>query len=438
MSVKKSYAKTGRLGFLCIMICLLVVPLSGCGERTASTPETATGESATITFACNQSDEAYYEEMVQKFNEQYPHITVELHPYQRDSEGQVTADDADVLISRERFLRNLYTQGDLMDLQPLIEGDQSLDLADFHPGAMALLSDQGSTWAIPAGLDMSVMYYNQNLFDQYKVPYPEIEWTLDDFLDAAVTLRDPDTRIYGYTPMGNAVNPAYGDASLFILQQGGQLFDDLLEPTRPTFDDPLVVEALEWYARLYHEYDVALTPEEARKHTGDWPNRYAFHSNVYSGKIGMWILPFSERGGSYWPVEWVMQWGMVPLPQGSQSVTLLVAEGYAISSKTPHLEACQQWIAFLSKEMPYRLIPARQSLLESTEYEQLVGSDFAAVVRASMANVRPNRVIRGMSDELDGFIDLFREAVNNIVSDDWPPQEAMDWAQGEARTRIGP
>jgi multiple sugar transport system substrate-binding protein len=434
MFVKNPYPRTVRSGLMCVMVFLLIFLSVGCGEKAMPT---APPEPTTITFACIQSDKVYYEDMIKKFNEQYPDINVELYFYQRGAEGEVTTDNIDVLIIRERFLSDLYTQGDIMDLRPLIEGDQIPDLADFHPDAMASLSGQGSTWAIPAGLDIPVMYYSQDLFDQYNVPYPEIEWTLDDFLEAAITLRDPDAGVYGYTPMGNATNPNYGDAYLFMLQQGGQLYDNLLEPPHPTFDDPLVVDALEWYARLYHEYDVALTPEEALKNARGWLPQYAFHSNVASGKVGMWILSFSERGGSYWRTKWNMDWGMAPLPRGSQLVTFLHVEGYAISSKTSHLEACQQWIAFLSQEMPYRLIPARQSLLESTEYEQRVGSDFAAVARASMA--KPNHVVRRVSDEtIVSYMYLFFEAVNKIISDDLPPQEAIDWAQREAKTRIGP
>ena len=85
--------------------------------------------------------------------------------------------------------------------------------------------------------------------------------------------------------------------------------------------------------------------------------------------------------------------------------------------------------------MPFRLIPARQSLLESADYEKQVGNDYAAVARASM-----DRAIHApaMPDEIAGIFDLFGEAVNNIVSDDLPPQEAMDWVQREAKTRIGP
>jgi len=41
-------------------------------------------------------------------------------------------------------------------------------------------------WAIPAGVDMLVMFYNQDLFDQYDVPYPEVGWTWGDFLDTAL------------------------------------------------------------------------------------------------------------------------------------------------------------------------------------------------------------------------------------------------------------
>jgi multiple sugar transport system substrate-binding protein len=413
---------------------LLVIFLSSCGQP-APTP---TPEPVSITFACVNSDEAYYEQMVQEFNEQSPHITVELRPYGREAQDQVTGADADVLITWEGVLGDLYTQGDLLDLQPIIDTDQSIDLDDFHPSAIPLFSYRGNTWALPAGLDCDVMYYNRDLFDQYGVPYTQIGWTLNDFLDAAVPLRDPTFGVYGYTTTGIMGDLNYRDAVFFIYTAGGQLYDDPVEPTRTTFDDPLVIEALEWYATLYHEYDVAPTPEDARNtFRRNWPSQYVLLEGIYRSKVGMWILPFSERGGSYWPSEWMMNWSMVPLPQGSRSTTFPYGEGYGISSRTQHPDACWQWILFLTKQMPYRLIPARKSMLESAEYEQLVGSDFAAVARASMDSADLTRTAPEVSEEFESASDLFVEAVDSIVMGERTPREAMGWAQREAETQRG-
>jgi multiple sugar transport system substrate-binding protein len=399
-----------------------------------------TSEPVTITFACADVDEAYYQQKIAEFNEQYPDITVELRPYEIEAEGDVTADDADVLMAWEDILSALYTQGDLFDLQAMIETEQSLDLEDFYPGALALFSGQGTTWAIPAGLDVDVMYYNQDLFDQYGVAYPENGWTPDDFLNTAIALRDPAAGVYGYSTLGSTAEPDYGDALFFANQRGGYIFDDPREPTRTTFDAPPVIEALDWYARLYLEYDVAPTPEEARHLFQGWPSQYAFYRGVYLNKVAMWALPFSERGGTYWEGnQWLMHWGTVAMPQGAQSATFPWGDGYAISAQSPHPEACWRWIVFLSQEIPYQLIPARKSLLESAEYEELAGGDLAAVARASieradLTRANPGTLARFNDVDTGG---LWGEAVNSVVSGESTPQEALDLAQREAETQMG-
>ena len=42
-----------------------------------------------------------------------------------------------------------------------------------------------------------------------------------------------------------------------------------------------------------------------------------------------------------------------------------MVEGYAISSQTEHHDACWEWIAWLSEQVPYRQMPARRSLAAS-------------------------------------------------------------------------
>lgn len=419
-------------------LCLLAAFLSGCGGLMASPMPTP--EPVTITFASVTGDEAYYRQKIVEFHEQYPDISVELRSYEIEAASDVAADDADVLITWEDTLAALYAQGDLFDLQAMIETEPSLDLEDFHPGALPLFSGQGATWAIPAGLDVDVMYYNQDLFDQYGVPYPEIGWTLDDFLNTAIALRDPAAGVYGYSTTGNNPNPGYGDALFVVNQHGGYILDDPREPTRATFDDPLVIMGLEWYASLYLEYDVAPTPEEARSLFRGWPSQYAFYRGIYLGKVGMWSLPFSEQGGSYWGAgnQWQMRWGMVTLPEGRQSVTYPWGEGYAISARASHPEACWQWIVFLSQDAPYRLIPARKSLLESAEYEELVGEDLTAVAqtsieRADLSRTDPGAFARFDDADIGG---LWGEAVNSVVTGEYTPQEALDSAQREAEARL--
>jgi len=412
-----------RLVMTCAIACLVAIPLAGCAEPAPPV------EPATITFACPDVDEEYYTELVQKFNEQYPHVVVELRAMHDDSPDDLSAGDVDVLVVAPWTLGELQAEGAILDLDPFIEQDESLDLSDFYPGTFELLTLEGRTWAIPAGLDMLVTFYNRDLFDQHNLPYPDVGWTRDDFLSRAVEISDPDAGIFGYVTSGRTTQPSYFDAALFVYLHGGRLFDSMQAPTGTTFDDPLTVEALQWYADLYHEYDVAPTPKEARSAFGG--SQYAFYDGMRKGQVGMWFGGLSERGGMAWSVEWFINWGVAPLPQDAQLVTQADVEGYAIYSQTAYPDACWEWITFLTRQMPsnaaYRLMPARRSLAESKAYEQLAGAEVARTARASMENailINPQAF-----GEFEDAMQVFAEAVARVVNEEATPAEALGEAQ---------
>ena len=400
-----SFAKWLAAAAVCLF---LVSMLPGCAQATP------TSEPATVTFALPEVDVEYYETLVAKFNESYPYITVELLDYE--------SGEQDVALVSPYQIAEMRAQGDILSLDPFIE-QESFDQADFYPGAIEMFAGEGKTWGIPAGVDPMVMYYNRDVFDLYGVPYPHhAEWTWDDFLLAGLGISDPEAEIFGYVS-----TPQASDPLTFIYQHGGRILDDLQDPTRVTFDDPLTVEAVEWYVDLINVHNVAPTPEQARRAFGIG-NR-ALYQAILRGKVGMWVGMFSERGGLTWPLEWDMNWGILPLPSDAQSVTGGQVEGYVISSWAEYPDACWLWVDFLSRQIPYRLAPARRSLAESDEYELQVGKDIAAPVRASLESA----VL--ISPDLSGFddaLELFFTAVEEAVAGNLEPEEAMRWAQDEA------
>jgi multiple sugar transport system substrate-binding protein len=411
-------------------VCLLALSASSCSVLATPIP-TPVSEPVTITFAyegLRGTGTAYYELLVQKFNEQYPHITVELRPWDWRPSGQggfVGPDyeaDVNVVYSDDA----VYS---MLPLNPLIEQDMSFDLADFFPTAIDLFTSEDTVWAIPVGLDVGVVYYDQGLFDEGGVSYPELGWTWDDFLSKALDLSDPEAGIFGYGANRPSLNVSgINDSLWFIYARGGRLVDDLQDPTCTTFDDPLTVEAVEWYADLIHEYNVAPTPEQARGAYGASSSGAPVGSvdlGFLYGKVGMLMGRFSEQGGIWYfsGGEWLRPWGMVTVPSGVQASAPAWGEGLAISGATEHPEACWQWIVFLSEQMPARTIPARKSLVESDEFEQAVGIEIADVARASVEDMVP------IHPAYYQIRELYQETIDAIVSGDVAPRQALEGAQ---------
>ena len=401
---------------LCAALCLLVATLVAC------TGPAPTADLATITFAFPEVDEAYYEPLAHEFGVSHPDITLELMPLDWDLLDELGT-ESDVILASTFLLSELAEQDVLLSLDALMEPDLAFDVTDYYPGTLAMLSQDGETWAIPAGMDLLVMYYSQDLLGQSGVSHPAPGWTWDDFLASTLAVNDPPGGVYGYI-----TTPEHFDAVLFIYQHGGRVVDDPLSPTRTTFDDPLTIEALEWYARLFGEYDVAPTRTEALMAFGG--GRYAVYRGLSNGKVGLWVGDFSDRGGLNWSVEWYVNWGMGVLPADVQPATSAWVEAYAIFAETRYPDACWQWVRFLSDRATFRLMPPRRSLVASKEYELLVGKEVAAVVRASadQALFFSPRVWLHMGEAMD----LFEEAVDQIIEGEATPDEAMAWAQREA------
>jgi multiple sugar transport system substrate-binding protein len=417
---------------MCMTIFLLVAPVSGCGKA-APTPEPATApadEPVTVRFAGYYLERDYYEELIRAFNDQYPTIPVEFLPHTEDELAALGPGAADVRPVWQGMFGSVQKRGDLLTLDPVIHTDESLlELSDLYPGVAQVFATDGRIWAIPVGANPRMMYYNVDLFDRYGVPYPETDWTWDDFLGAARAIRDPDAGVYGYACLGYLYEPTQ-----WVFSHGGQIFDDMQDPTRTTFDDPLTVEALEWYGDLAREHDVCITSGEA----GGVDDVFRI---IRAGRVGMWTTGFVARGGWDWPdgsnAELRFPWGMVPLPRDRRSSSGTFVAGHAISSQAEHPDAAWKWIAFLSRQVHEYLAPVRRSVAESAEFEELVGGEIAAAARAALEDgllLWPPSAFTKFGEELD----ILRAAVNDILGSRKSAQEAMDWAQQEAARRAAP
>jgi len=392
----------------------LFVLLSGCAGPMSVPEVVPTAEPVTLKFVYDEDvvDPNYYEGLVEAFHQQNPHITIDLQPNVWDTDWDVVADNEYWVSSMQRGER-------IVSLNSFIEQDEAFDLSDFYPAPLEFLTIEDELMAIPVGTDVTVMYYNRDLFDEYDVPYPEIDWTWDDFLNRAAALRDSGAGIYGYVPQEE-----YFDSLNFVYQHGGQIFDDLQNPTRSTFDDPLAIEALTWYADLLHKHNVAPTPPQVNDFASGLTNPAV---GFTLGKAGMYAGSLSEQGGVTY-VPWKFHWGIAPLPRDAQFVTGTWGWGYAISSDTLYPEEAWQWVAFLSEQMPSRLVPARRSLAESDEYKESVVGYTAIQTTLEEAQFIPFMSL-WTEPELNSTLWPLENALRQIVRGEATAEEAMTAAQ---------
>ncbi|GAP06919.1 ABC-type sugar transport system, periplasmic component [Anaerolinea thermolimosa] len=394
---------------------MIFLILAGC---TALLP---TVQPVTITFSCPAPDQAYYESLLPEFKNNHPNITINILPFTENP-----SQEADVMI-----LPWMYTIGldesrlSALPLDAYLSKEKDFTSDAFYPGALEAFRLSGKQIAIPTGIDPWVMYFNKNLFDTYGVPYPQPGWTWSDFLAYAEALRDPQEKTWGYTHE----SAQYIDAMIFVYQHGGTLVDT---SGKPTFTDPLTMEAIQWYVDLFREFEVAPTRSQALSDFG--ATGAPALRGISMGKIGMFMMALSARGGKgYFPTEWSFPWGVIEPPRDSSSFTLAFFEGAAISKDSANPDAAWEWIAFISRKPHNRLVPARVALAESLAYAHLVGEDIARVGRTAVNSAMfvSGKTVTDMSQS----IDLFFETVDALVNRDLNVSEELQKAQQRAESR---
>jgi ABC-type glycerol-3-phosphate transport system substrate-binding protein len=145
----------------------------------------------------------------------------------------------------------------------------------------------------------------------------------------------------------------------------------------------------------------------------------------------MYMGFLSDKGGESWGPQgrWQMAWGMVPLPRDKNGFTFATVLGYAAVSETEHPQACWTFLTFLSEHpMPY-VMPARRSVVESSEFEEQVGAEVAAVVRASIEDMV---FVGDVPDSMEQGVASFMETLIAILNGEVSVDEGLAQLQMEA------
>jgi multiple sugar transport system substrate-binding protein len=394
-----------------LLLILLLLLLSGCGDSEIYAPR----EPVTVQFMYPGAPDTYAQ-LVEAFESQHEMITIEL------TTGQFWNFDAimenDVLIVNQSGLSQMIDEGYPVSLNAFISEDEDFEIDDFYASTIDAMSVQGQIWAIPYMVDMTVMVYNKDLFDKHNVPYPDVNWTWDSFLETAQRLTHEELGEYGYAYQQAGTNMGDSEAMLWIYQNGGRLFDDVSNPTRMTINDPLNVQALQFYADLIHRHQVA--PRPGVRQT-PYPT-----VGIEGGKYAMWIGPLSD--------DWDdLNVGIAPLPRGQVAVTLGSVMGLMISSEADDPRACWEWVAFVSENAPPRLMPARRSMAESDQVVQSLPSGAIEAARASLPNLLAlNFNMQGQLGAHWGTaMQAYSSALTQIQNGD-SVQAALDEAQTKA------
>jgi multiple sugar transport system substrate-binding protein len=348
-------------------------------------PSASAQENASISFAFwgDPAEEEAYNRLVEEFKSLNPGIDVEIRytPDQGDYQTKISTSFAggaspDVFLINYREFGQYAARGALESLGSYLDGSDVLSEADFHDVPMAAFSYRGAgLTCIPQNISSLVVYYNADMFEANGVPLPTADWTRQDFVDAAVALTK-DTNGDGATDIhGLVVEPSMIRYVSFIWGSGGEVVDNLDNPTTLTIDTPEALDGINWFISL-GQTGYKVTPTEAEVLAEDDTSRFM------NGRAAM--LMQSRRVVPTLRQIKDFTWDVAPLPAGEKAATVLHSDAFCMSVSADHKDAAWKFIEYAVGEQGQtilaetgRTVPSMKSVAESDVF--LKGSQIGAL-----------------------------------------------------------
>jgi ABC-type glycerol-3-phosphate transport system substrate-binding protein len=223
---------------------------------------------------------------------------------------------ADILYTSNWTISPESTQAGLwLDLMPLVSVDPALDEANFYPPAWNAFRWDGGMWSLPTIITPQVLVYNPAAFDEAGLTYPDANWSIDQYVQAAIDLTERDAD-------GNPTQPGcWCNPNLMFY---GVLGHGLVGPDgAPALDDPQLVELVEKWSVAQNQ----IYPE----------NGYSSEGVAFLVMEPWMLSPDAPNGSDY--VLGEMTGGVY----GAQ------VYGFGISPGTPNPELAFQLVKFMTE-----------------------------------------------------------------------------------------
>jgi multiple sugar transport system substrate-binding protein len=233
--------------------------LSACGGSTGTT-----SGPTTITFGWWSNGpikDAALKSWLLEFTKAHPNITIKPEilswgDYWNKLSTTVAGGNAwDVVGMAGGSAAPYFDQGALMDLSQF--SDLSSATSNLQASAVQMCNWKGKQYSIPVGIYVLSLGYNKTLLKNAGVPFPDATTPMEfsDFLTIGKKLSIKSGSQYTQY----AINPNYIDVlwTNFILMEGGQVYDNPINPKKLLLTDPAqsaaAIKGLADYQNLFTE-----------------------------------------------------------------------------------------------------------------------------------------------------------------------------------------
>lgn len=285
----------------------------------------------TFSFWGSYKDLELWKELAADFEQKRPDVRIVLQyttiDYGEKLQLQMISNTAaDIILIDDEPYPSYAIRGYLEDLAPYIERDrEELRVDDFFPTALDAFTFRGLTAAMPWDGMAVMMYYNKDLFDAAGIPYPDEDWTWQDFREIARQLtvdRDGDGRPDQF---GALLIFSWLDIQPILWSFGARMLDE--DCARAAIDTPEARAAARFMQEIKFEDRSAIWfGDQQGMHPG---------VQILTGRLGMtsagWFMSqvLSDIKGG-------MRWGVCRMPRGPAGrYTRVTWDGISINAARP-------------------------------------------------------------------------------------------------------
>jgi multiple sugar transport system substrate-binding protein len=312
---------------------------------------------------------------IEKFMEKNPNIKVKIEraPDEQRDEKLVTAmiggTAPDIFEAWGDIVYKFADKDQILDLNPYVSDLSADDLKDFYKWQWDGFAEFNNIrFGMPKYVNIMGLWYNKDMFDAAKVPYPDKSWNHDDYANAMKQLTiDKDND--GLPEVWGGWIPAWSwDRFWYRLPMWGGDVRDANDPSKCTLDDPKSQEALEWTRKLMWDDKVLAQPLALG--AKNWSDAVFYPQKAAMCEDGTYPQAVARN------VAGNFKWGYQHIPAGPAGIrkSLGTTDGFCVWKNTKHPDAAWELVKFLSGPVYQEdqvkatgLLPVRFSVLEKWE-----------------------------------------------------------------------
>lgn len=308
-----------------------------------------------------------HEHIIQNYRVTNPNASIELEPVSGDYYASLLSsleseEPPDLLQIGDDAVPSFVANQALVPLDECIQNG-AINLSGYLPGLLDPGKAAGKQYLLPKDYSPIGVFYNKKLFDQAGQPYPQDNWTWQDFLTTAQKLTqdldgdgNPDT--WGIQLPANWTS----GFEYWVAAAGGRLVSPDGKQAIGYMDSPKTIRGVKFYGDLYNAFRVAPPPVDLAQFNGG-------NNEFKEGKAAMWLT-------GRWPQSDLkklpgIELGVAPPPRDAQRANILFWSGFGITQKSPDPEQVCKFLLYYTGEPGSAIwkdwaLPAVRSVAEAS------------------------------------------------------------------------